>query len=211
MKKGLLATLIILVVLLIDQVVKIYVKTHFYLGEDVEVTPWFYIHFIENNGMAFGMELVSKLFLTLFRIVVVGLLIWYLVKIHRRDDVPTGYLVCVALIIAGAAGNIIDCMFYGLIFNNPMPPEVATLFPEGGGYGTFLHGRVVDMLYFPLFEFNWPDWVPMFGGEHFIFFQPIFNIADAAISVGMIALILFYSKSIGRFLEKKPEGETVEE
>lgn len=192
-----LSAIIILVILIIDQAVKIWIKTHFYLGESAEITSWFYIHFIENNGMAFGMELGSKLLLTVFRIAVVGFLIWYLWRIRRRDDLPTGYVVCIAAIIAGAAGNIIDCMFYGLIFNNPFPPEVATLFPADGGYAPLMHGRVVDMLFFPLFSFTWPSWVPIVGGEYFLFFQPVFNIADAAISVGMIALILFYSKYIG--------------
>lgn len=192
------SAIVIFVILLIDQITKIWVKTHFFLGESVEVTSWFYIHFIENNGMAFGMELGSKLFLTLFRIVVVILLIGYLWKIRRRDDLPTGYVACVAAIIAGAAGNIIDCMFYGVMFDNPIPPAVATMFPDGGGYASLLHGRVVDMLFFPLFSFDWPSWVPVVGGENFLFFQPVFNVADAAISVGMIVLILFYSKCIGK-------------
>ena len=189
-----LSCIIILTILVIDQIFKIWVKTHFYLGESVEITPWFFLHFIENNGMAFGMELGSKYILTLFRITIVGLLIWYLSKICSKPAFSRGYIVCLAAIIAGAAGNIIDCLFYGLIFNNPMPPEVATLFPADGGYAPVLLGRVVDMLYFPLFSFVWPDWMPFVGGQHFLFFQPVFNIADAAISVGIIVLILFYSK-----------------
>lgn len=146
--------------------------------------------------MAFGMEIGSKLLLTLVRIIAVGFLIWYICHIKNRGYIKAGYITCLALITAGAAGNIIDCVFYGEIFNNPLPPEVATLFPEGGGYGTWLHGRVVDMLYFPLFSFYWPDWMPWVGGEHFTFFQPVFNIADAAITIGMIMLILFYSKYV---------------
>ncbi len=142
------------------------------------------------------MEMGSKLFLTLFRIVAVGVLIWIIARLRNRPWVSCGFMVCIALITAGAAGNIIDCVFYGLIFNNPMPPEVAVMFPEGGGYAPVFHGMVVDMFYFPLFSFNWPEWVPWVGGENFLFFQPVFNLADAAISVGMIVLILFYGKQL---------------
>lgn len=196
LSRGHIALLVILAVIIIDQAVKIWVKTHFYLGESYEVTSWFKIHFIENNGMAFGWELGSKLVLTLFRLVLTALLIVYMYRLSRRPDVKTGYMVCLALITAGAIGNIIDCAFYGLIFNNPVPPQHAVMFPDGGGYGTFLHGRVVDMLYFPLFSWYWPEWMPWIGGERFEFFQPVFNIADAAISVGIIALLLFYRNSL---------------
>lgn len=202
LSKGLLATVIIVAVIVIDQAVKIWIKTHFYLGEDYPVTSWFQIHFIENNGMAFGIELGSKLFLTLFRIVAVALLIYYLVRIRNRSQFSTGYIVCIAFITAGAAGNIFDCMFYGLIFNNPYPPEVAVMFPPDGGYAPLMLGRVVDMLYFPLFSFDWPSWVPVVGGENFLFFQPVFNIADAAISVGMIVLIIFYNKYLSVPIDK---------
>ena len=133
--RGLLAAGIMLAVIILDQVLKIYVKTHFYLGESYEIFPWFQIAFIQNNGMAFGWELGSKLLLTLLRIVTVAFLLYYVCKICSRPEARTGYIVCLALIISGAAGNIIDCMFYGLIFNNPMPPEVAQLFPPEGGYG----------------------------------------------------------------------------
>ncbi|MCM1448873.1 MAG: lipoprotein signal peptidase [Clostridiales bacterium] len=193
-----LALIIIFLVIIIDQIVKIWVKTHFYLGESHEVTSWFYIHFIENNGMAFGWELGSKLLLTVFRLVLTALLLVYMWKLRRRPDVKTGYMVCLALITAGALGNIIDCMFYGVIFDNPYPPQVATLFPDSGGYGTLFHGYVVDMLYFPLVSWYWPDWMPWIGGERFEFFQPVFNIADAAISVGIIALLLFYRSSLSK-------------
>ena len=196
LSKGTTALIIILCVIVADQLLKIWVKTHFYLGETMEITSWFKLHFIENNGMAFGWEFGSKLLLTLFRIVLTVLLLIYLWRIRHATSLKTGYVACVALITAGALGNIIDCTLYGLIFNNPAPPAVATLFPTGGGYGTFLHGRVVDMLYFPLFSWYWPDWLPFIGGERFEFFQPVFNIADAAISVGVIALILFYRKSV---------------
>lgn len=196
MSKGVLATLIIFAVVIIDQVLKIWVKTGFYLGENVEIFPWFQLYFIENNGMAFGMELGSKLFLTLFRIVAVGALIWYIVKIWRYRIVPRGYVVCLALVTAGAAGNIFDCVFYGVIFNNPMPPMVAEMFPPDGGYAPLFHGKVVDMLFFPLFSWVWPDWMPWCGGKEFLFFQPIFNFADAAISVGIIILVIFYHRYI---------------
>lgn len=192
--KGRLASLIIILVIIIDQALKIWIKTNMYLGESIRFTSWFQLLFVENNGMAFGIELGSKIFLTVFRIIVASAVIYYIIKLRNRNDVSKGLMACLALIAAGAAGNIIDCMFYGLIFNNPMPPEVAVMFPEGGGYAPFLMGKVVDMLYFPLFSFDWPSWIPFIGGSHFLFFQPIFNFADAAISVGLIALIIFYSK-----------------
>lgn len=188
--------IISLVVVILDQVSKIWIKTHFYLGEDLQIFSWFHLYFIENNGMAFGMEFGSKLMLTLFRICAISFLIWYIFKIHRLRSVPNGYLICLAFITAGAAGNIFDCVFYGLIFDNPMPPQTATLFPDGGGYAPIFLGRVVDMLYFPLFSFDWPSWMPMVGGQHFVFFQPIFNLADAAISCGIVALILFYHRYV---------------
>ena len=194
--KGLLATGVILLVVILDQILKIWVKTGFYLGEDYRMFDWFQLVFVQNNGMAFGMEMGSKLFLTLFRIVAVGVLIWIIARLRNRPWVSCGFMVCIALITAGAAGNIIDCVFYGLIFNNPMPPEVAVMFPEGGGYAPVFHGMVVDMFYFPLCSFNWPGGVPWVGGENCLFFQPVFNLADAAISVGMIVLILFYGKQL---------------
>lgn len=206
--KGSLAAIIIILVVLIDQILKIWVKMHFYLGQEMVITGWFRLLFIENNGMAFGMELGSKLFLTLFRLLLAGYLIWYICRICRLARVTAGYIVCLSLIVAGALGNIIDCMFYGLIFNNPMPPEVATLFPEAGGYAELFHGRVVDMLYFPLFSFTWPDWMPFVGGDEFEFFKPIFNFADAAITVGILALILFCHKQIATPSALAAETET---
>lgn len=209
--KGLLALIIILVVIIIDQAVKIYVKTHFYYGESVTVFPWFRILFIENNGMAFGMELGSKIFLSLLRIAVVAAVIWWICRIRKRPELKTGFMVCLSLIVAGAAGNILDSIFYGVIFNDPLPPEIAQMFPAGGGYAPVLEGRVVDMLYFPLFSFYWPDFLPIIGGERFLFFQPVFNIADAAISVGIIALILFYSGQLNAMMRKESGDEpTVE-
>ena len=206
--KGLLALGVILLVIILDQALKIWIKTHFYLGEEYVITSWFRLYFIENNGMAFGMELGSKLFLSVFRIFLAIGLIWYLWKLRTNTTVKTGYVVCVALITAGAIGNIIDCMLYGLIFNNPIPPQVATLFPPEGGYATLFHGRVVDMIYFPLFSFTWPQWMPWVGGEHFLFFQPVFNLADAAISVGIILVLLFYTRFLAEPTLKAPEADS---
>ncbi len=193
---GWLAAIIIVAVIIIDQCVKVWVKTHFYYGEELVITSWFRLLFIENNGMAFGMELGSKMLLTWFRIIAVAGFAYYIFKIRRRTDLPRGYIVCIALITAGAAGNVLDCIFYGVIFNAPQFPEVAQLFPPDGGYGTWFHGRVVDMFYFPLCEWDWPAWMPMVGGQHFVFFQPIFNVADAALSVSVVVLIIFYAKHL---------------
>ena len=204
---GWLAAIIIVAVIIIDQCVKIWVKTHFYYGEELQITSWFRLLFIENNGMAFGMELGSKMLLTWFRIIAVIGFVYYLFKIRRRSDLPRGYVACISLITAGAAGNVIDCIFYGVIFNAPAFPEVAQLFPPDGGYGTLFHGRVVDMFYFPLCEWNWPQWMPMAGGEHFVFFQPIFNVADAALSVSVVVLILFYAKYLSGTEEKTEDAE----
>ncbi|MDE7024976.1 MAG: lipoprotein signal peptidase [Paramuribaculum sp.] len=206
--KGILALGVILLVIILDQVLKIWIKTHFYMGEEFIITSWFRLYFIENNGMAFGMELGSKLFLSIFRIFLAIGLIWYLWRIRTNKAINTGYVVCISLITAGAIGNIIDCMLYGLIFNNPIPPQVATMFPPDGGYASLFHGRVVDMLYFPLFSFTWPEWVPWLGGEHFLFFQPVFNLADAAISVGIILVLLFYTRFLSESTLKTPETES---
>ena len=211
LSNGKLAALIIALVIVIDQALKIWVKTHFYYGEEVGITSWFKLLFIENNGMAFGMELGSKLLLTLFRIIASGAFIYYLWRLRNSDDVPKGYIACIALITAGALGNVIDCIAYGLIFNNPMPPQVAQLFPPDGGYATLFNGRVVDMLYFPLCEWNWPQWMPMIGGNHFVFFQPIFNIADASLSVSVIVLILFYARYLATISPKDKDTEADEE
>lgn len=191
--KGQLSLLIIFAVLIIDQWIKIWVKTSMYWHERIHVTDWFYIYFTENNGMAFGMEIFGKLFLTSFRIIVVSLLGWYLWKIIKAG-MKTGYIVCISLIITGALGNIIDSVIYGVIFSESTPWALATFLPEGGGYTSLFHGRVVDMFYFPIIETTWPEWIPFFGGDSFVFFSPIFNFADAAISCGFIALLLFYSK-----------------
>jgi signal peptidase II len=188
------AAAVIVLVIIADQWLKFWIKTSFYLGEELEILPWFRLLFVQNPGMAFGWSLGNKLVLTIFRLLATIFGFWYLGRLlHRPGGVRTGLCACVALILAGAIGNLIDCTFYGLVFNNPAPPAVATFLPSGGGYAEVFHGQVVDMLYFPLFSFHWPQWMPFVGGEYFEFFHPIFNIADAAVSVGVIALILFYS------------------
>ncbi len=201
-KTAWLAAAIILLVIIADQCLKIWVKTRFYLGEEMEILPWFRLLYVQNPGMAFGWSLGNKLALTLFRLAATIFGFWYLCKLLKKQSFKTGLCVCVALILAGAIGNLIDCTFYGLIFNNPAPPDVATLFPAAGGYAPVFHGQVVDMLYFPLFHFFWPEWMPFVGGEYFEFFHPIFNLADAAVSVGVIALILFYSADLSISDEK---------
>jgi signal peptidase II len=208
--KGQLSLFIILAVLIIDQIIKIWVKTHMFWHESIRITDWFFIYFTENNGMAFGMEFIGKLFLTSFRIVAVALIIWYLVKIIRQN-LKTGYIVCISLILAGAIGNIIDCVFYGVIFSESTHGTIANFVPVGEGYSEWLYGKVVDMFYFPIIDTNWPEWMPFVGGEHFIFFSPIFNFADAAISCGIIALILFYSKYLNENMGHSTESVVQDE
>lgn len=192
-KQALSASMLFLLIILADQIIKVAVKTHMYLHQSIHITDWFQILFTENNGMAFGAEFLNKYFLTSFRIVAVSVLIYIIIRNILRG-VSWGLLLCLVLITAGAAGNIVDCLFYGLIFNNPPAPIVAEFVPWGTGYESLMMGRVVDMFYFPLVEFDWPSWIPMIGDKHFIFFSPIFNLADACISCGIIALLLFYRK-----------------
>lgn len=188
--------LIILIILLLDQALKVWVKTNMYLGEEFQIAPWFIIHFTENNGMAFGMELggdYGKLFLSVFRILFVSGMVWYLFKMVK-EQAGGLFVFILSLIIAGAIGNIIDSVFYGWMFSSSDYGSVATLFPPDGGYASLLHGKVVDMFYFPLFEGYFPDWLPVWGGEHFLFFRPVFNLADAAISCGVILWIIFQKR-----------------
>lgn len=191
--KGRIAWIVIIGTLIIDQTIKIIVKTHMYLHDNIRIANWFYIYFTENNGMAFGMELFGKLFLTTFRIAAVILIGWYLCRMVK-NSAKIGFIICVSLIFTGAVGNILDSMFYGVIFNESTNTQIASLFPAAGGYSSLLYGKVVDMFYFPIIDTYWPTWMPIVGGEHFIFFSPIFNFADSCISCGIIALILFYSK-----------------
>lgn len=200
-KKAIVAILIFILVVIIDQIIKVEVKTGMFLGQKIFITDWFQLYFVENDGFAFGWKLGGKIFLTLFRIVAVSAIGWFIFKEIRRNA-KWGYLVCLSLIAAGAAGNIFDCLFYGLIFNDPMPPVIAQYVGWGHGYSEFLTGKVVDMFYFPLIEWDMPQWMPIYGGEHCVFFSPIFNFADAAISCGVIALIIFYPKAINDSLHK---------
>jgi len=201
-KRGWLATIIVAAILLIDQIIKIWVKTHMTLHEQIEIFSWFKIVFIENNGMAYGMEIGSKLVLSLFRVVAVSVLGYYIARQVKRQA-RYGYIVCLSLIMAGAAGNIFDSMFYGLIFNASSEFYTSYFVPFGTGYAPFLMGKVVDMFYFPLIVTTWPDWVPMFGGQPYVFFSPIFNFADAAISVSVVLVLLFYRKEISEITLKK--------
>ena len=195
MKKSL---LIVFLVLLADQSLKFWIKTNMYLSEEFHISAmmglgdWFIIHFTENNGMAFGVELVGKIFLSIFRIAALGLIGWYLVSVIQKKANP-GFIVSVSLIFAGALGNIIDSAFYGVIFSHS-EYQVATLFPADGGYADFLYGRVVDMLYFPVIDGHFPSWSPIWANEPFIFFRPVFNIADSAITIGIFTIVLFQRK-----------------
>jgi signal peptidase II len=191
------AVLLILAILLIDQTIKIWVKTSMTLHESIHITDWFYIAFIENNGMAFGMQLGSKIVLSLFRVVAITFLGYY-IWLEVKRQAKTGYIFLLSMVLAGAAGNLIDCMFYGLVFNASSPYYLSYFVPFGTGYAPFLMGKVVDMFYFPLIESDWPQWMPFVGGEHFIFFSPVFNFADACISVSVVWLLLFYRKEISR-------------
>lgn len=186
----------IIFLLVLDQVFKIWIKTNMMIGEEFSVLgDWFLIHFIENNGMAFGMELEGnwgKMLLSMFRIVAVTGIGWYLFSLAKKNA-PKGLVLSISMIFAGAMGNIIDSAFYGLIFNDSYY-QVASLFPESGGYASFLHGKVVDMLYFPLIEGNFPEWLPIWGGDHYIFFRPVFNLADSYITIGVILILLFHKK-----------------
>lgn len=202
------AALIVIGILLADQILKIWVKTTFYMGESLPVFGnWFYLHFTENEGMAFGMQLggeYGKLMLSLFRIIAVIVIIWWLIRV-TKTGASNLLVICISLILAGAIGNIIDSAFYGLVFSDSTYMQIATMFPEGGGYGTFLHGRVVDMFYFPIIESRYPSWFPFVGGDEFIFFRPVFNIADAAITTGVLILIVFQKRVFAFAAKEEPK------
>ena len=199
---GWLAALIVIGSILTDQLIKVWVKTSMALHESIRITGWFYISFVENNGMAYGMQIGSKLALSLFRVVAIALLCYYL-WLQVRKQAKTGYIVCLAMVLAGAIGNLIDCMFYGLVFNASSEAYVSYFVDFGTGYAPFLMGKVVDMFYFPLIVTTWPEWVPLWGGKEFIFFSPVFNFADANISVGVVLLLLFYRKEISQISLKR--------
>lgn len=199
---GWLAVILVIAILVIDQLIKIWVKTNMTLHESIHITDWFFISFIENNGMAYGMQIGSKLVLSLFRVAAISLL-GYFIWLQVRKKAPTGYIVCLVMVLAGAIGNLIDCMFYGLLFNASSPYYTSYFVPFGTGYAPFLMGKVVDMFYFPLIVTTWPQWVPLVGGDEFIFFSPVFNFADASISVGVVLLLLFYRKQISQMTLKR--------
>jgi signal peptidase II len=199
---GRMAVIIVIAILLVDQIIKIWVKTHMHLHECIAITDWFKICFIENKGMAFGMEIGSKLVLSVFRIFAVCV-IGYYIYLQVKQKVRTGYIICLSMVLAGALGNIIDCMFYGLIFNASSPFYVSYFVPFGDGYAPFLMGKVVDMFYFPLIVTTWPDWLPIVGGDDFVFFSPIFNFADASISVAVVLLLVFYRRELSTITLRK--------
>ncbi len=201
MSSGKKAISLIILILFFDQLLKFWVKTHMVIGEDIPlIGKWGMLHFIENNGMAFGMEMggkPGKLILSIFRIIAIFAIAWFLNSIIRKNAY-TGLILAVSAILAGAIGNIIDSAFYGMIFSESFH-EPAVLFPPEGGYSSFLHGRVVDMLYFPVINTTWPDWSPFRPGQSFIFFRPVFNIADSAITCGVFAILLFQKKMFRDF------------
>lgn len=202
LSRGWLATLVVVAAILIDQLIKVWVKTNMMLHESIRIFDWFYISFIENNGMAYGMQIGSKLALSLFRVVAIGVLAYY-VWLQVKKKARKGYIVCLSMVLAGALGNLIDSMFYGLVFSASSPFFTSYFVDFGTGYAPFLMGKVVDMFYFPLIVTTWPEWVPMWGGEEFIFFSPVFNYADANISVGVVLLLLFYRKEISEISLKR--------
>ena len=200
--------IIIFLILIADQVLKIWIKTTMSIGDEFVVfNDWFILHFVENNGMAFGFEFAGeygKMFLSIFRIIAVIAIGWYLFKLTKRKEIPFGFIVSISLIFAGAIGNIIDSLFYGMIFEHSYG-QVSAIFPEGGGYAGFLHGKVVDMFYFPLITGRYPGWMPFFGGNEFIFFRPVFNIADSAITVGIFSILIFYRTYFNKIEGKEEE------
>lgn len=206
---GWLSVIIVALILVIDQIIKVEVKTHMSLGSAIKITDWFYIEFIENNGMAYGMTFFNKLVLSVFRIVAISFIGCFIYRLIKQKH-TVGYVACLSMVLAGAAGNLIDCMFYGLIFEPSTTYSVASLVPFGEGYSSFLYGKVVDMFYFPIIQTTWPDWMPIWGGEDFVFFSPVFNFADSCISVGVVLLFLFYRhelENIGKVWKRTKQSK----
>lgn len=203
---GWLVTAMVVVLLIIDQWIKLYIKTHFCLGESVRVTDWFFIDFIENNGMAWGMSFIGKFWLSLVRSVAIIFLVWYLHRIIKQGKHRLVYIFLVALVLAGAIGNMIDSMFYGLMFTASSPYYVAYQVPLGEGYAPFFMGKVVDMFRFPFFTYTWPEWFPIWGGQQGTFFDPVFNFADSCVSVGIIAMLIFCRKELEELGERKKKS-----
>ena len=200
------AVVIVVLILAVDQVIKIEVKQNMCLHESIRVTGWFYITFIENNGMAYGMTFINKTILSLFRIIAV-IFIGYYIRLQVKRGARLSYIACLSMILAGAAGNIIDCVFYGQIFEASTPYRVSTLVSFGDGYAPLLQGRVVDMFYFPIIDTTWPSWMPLYGGRPFVFFSPVFNFADACITVGFALLLIFFRKELAtlKLKDEKPQ------
>ena len=207
---GWLVTAMMVVLLIIDQIIKLYIKTHFCLGESVRVTDWFFIEFVENNGMAWGMTFIGKFWLSLLRLFAICFLLCYLYRIIKSGKHRLLYVILVSLVTTGAIGNMIDSMFYGLIFTASSPYYVSYQVPFGDGYAPFLMGKVVDMFRFPFFSYTWPEWIPFVGGQHGVFFDPVFNFADACVSVGIISLLLFCRKELESLGEGKKKVKTAD-
>lgn len=201
--------IIIIAILIVDQALKFWIKTNFVIGEEIHVIgDWFILHFLENKGMAYGLSFggdLGKVILTLFRLVAV-IFGFYIIRRLIQSKYHKGLIICASMILAGAMGNLIDSLFYGLLFSASTPYQVAQFLPDAGGYASFLHGKVVDMFYFPIYKGFLPDWIPFKGGDYFIFFQPVFNIADASISVGVIIILLF-QKTFFKHNENKQEND----
>ena len=198
------AAIAVILLLVLDQSSKVWVKTHMQLYDTIEVFSWFKIYFVENPGMAFGIDIIDTYILTLIRIFFVCVLGVFIFNLIKRNF-KFGFILCVSLVLAGALGNIIDCSFYGVLFDESYYGQVASFRPEGGGYSTFLHGRVVDMLYFPLIKSTWPSWFPFWGGQELVFFRPIFNIADSSICVSAAIMFIFYRNSLSASFAKEKE------
>ena len=206
-RKKLAAIAVVLLILCIDQILKIWVKTHLCPGESIRMADWAYIAFVENKGMAFGMDFVGTWLLSIFRLLAVGLLVWALWRIIDKYRAAWGFVLLLAMVLAGATGNIIDNVLYGLVFSNSNGLVPASLVPLGEGYGSLMEGKVVDMFYFPIIDTHWPTWMPLVGGDHFVFFSPIFNFADAAITTGGALLLICYYKTLNRLLTHKKTEE----